>query len=815
MQYLKDKKKQLFAGRLSAFLPVLLFFSFFFLFSTGFGQTSDSDVLHKVMIKGKVEDSLHKTVLSRVTIIVHDVAKNQIDNRTYSTDDGSFEIAVLSQKQYLLEISHVGYHSKSIKLYSFLSASANLGSIALIPLPNSLKEIQILAVKPLIDHDVDKLIYNVEADPESRTAAAMDILRKIPFLTTDAEDNLQLNGSDNFRILINGKSSTLFLRSQGDFLKNLSASSIRSIEVMTVPSSKYEAQGVGGIINIITYKKSISGYSGGVNLQASKPQGLYINSNLTASISKFSFSGNIGYNTSNTPESNSTSSRQDKRKESRLEQWGAANSNYASQNAGGEISYQLNSENIITAGYNRGKGNSGNRFNQQATLFNAAGLPSEVSRYLNIGESKQSNNDFSLDYLHSFKKNEVQQLTFLYKRSSNNDGSMTDFKPQPFATFNSQLRKTNNNEKSGEQIFQADYVQPIKKHILELGVSSILRKSSSYYFYKVLDTVTGAFEPNTSQSNAFHYTENIYAAYTSFNLKMEKWGLRLGARLEQAKIDARFVSSGTFARQKYMNVIPAFTLSRKLNGFSLVRLSYTQRLNRQTLDYLNPFIDFSDPWNISYGNPGLQPALAHVIDLTYNTSILKSFLNFAFFHQFTNSSIQQYTTLGHDTISRTTFGNIGKNKNYTFSFSGNTMLFKNLNIGLNGNASYLQYTHIVNDKPYRNEGFTYNVMASISYRFKGWRTGSNIGYNAPNVLLQGRSADYFHQNISLSKQFLKNQKATVGILVNSPFQEQRHIYTEVNDPAFYLIRQSHSIIRKYTLSLNYRLGKVHGGVQKK
>ncbi|MDQ3844811.1 MAG: outer membrane beta-barrel family protein, partial [Bacteroidota bacterium] len=702
-----------------------------------------------------------------------------------------------------------------VPLPSVTSSPIHLGSIALVALTKQLKEVQVVALKPVLAQDADKLTYNVDADPESKTATGFDILRKIPMLSLDADDNLQLNGSGNFRVLINGKSSSLFLYNLSDAFKNLSASAIKTIEVLTVPPSKYEAQGTGGIINITTYKKSIGGYNGGINVRVSSPQAFSLSSSLTVNTGKFGFSGNVGYNNSTNPTNKSFFSRQDKIRQDRLEQTGVSNNDNRSQNAGGEISYELNSRNLITASYSLNTGRSANNFNQRVTLFNAAGQPVEVRRNLNTGTGKLYGNDIGLDYQHNAKKNDAQQLTLSYRRSNSTNSSMTDFILQSLVNNKNRANTTNSEDGFNEQTFRADYVQPISKHTLELGASSIIRKNSSDYFYKNEDTVTGALVLDTSRSNIFNYREDIYAAYTSLSLKIGKWGVRAGVRLEQAKVDARFVSSRTFAARDYQNLIPNITLSRQLKGISMIKLSYTQRINRPNLDYLNPYIDLTDPWNISYGNPGLQPTVGHVFNAAYNTFIKKTSFNIGFFHQFTNNSVQEFTTLGADTIARTTFGNIGQNRNYTLSLNGTTTVFKKLGLNLNSAANYVQYTSIINGKPYNNEGLTYHLSGSANFRSKGWRVSGNASYNTPNVFLQGRSAGYLSNSFSVNRQFSKNNKASVGISVTSPFRAYRRSYTEVNDPAFYLFRESYSVMRRYHLSFNYRFGKVQSDTKRK
>jgi hypothetical protein len=226
------------------------------------------------------------------------------------------------------------------------------------------------------------------------------------------------------------------------------------------------------------------------------------------------------------------------------------------------------------------------------------------------------------------------------------------------------------------------------------------------------------------------------------------------------------------------------------------------------MDYLDPYVDRTDPWNISFGDPGLQPALGHVFNLAYYISIKKTSLNINIFHQFTNNSIQQFTTVGTDTIARTTFGNIGRSRNSSLSLSANSSFLKQLSINMNTSVNYVQYTSTIHSKPHTNEGLIYNISGSANFLFKGWRASTNISYNSPDILVQGRTASYISNSITIHKYLLKNKKVNVGLSVNSPFREYRRSYTEIDDMAFHQMRESLSVIRRFNLSFNYMFTKV-------
>ena len=790
----------------------LLLALFWCLASTAFAQSPTPTGI----IKGIVTDSATQATLGYVTVVIQEAGKNQAIKSTFTKDNGSFELTGLELKQYQLVLSYVGYKPRVLPLPAFTGTTIDLGKLPLVSSAKQLKEVQVVTEKLLVEQDIDKITYNVDADPESQTMSALDMLRKVPLLSMDAEDNIKLNGNSNYRVLVNGKTSSLFVRSPKDVFRSMPASTIKSIEVITNPPSKYEAEGVGGIINIITHKKNIGGYNGSVNAQVSSPRGTNLGGYVTAKAGKTGFSGYFGTGSYYSPTNSNNLFREDKVRQTLLEQVGESRNDNTYQYANAEFSYEMDTLNLFTANFSMNTNNGNNRLTQSVDLYDANRNLTQAYTRLNNGDFTWNSYDLGADYQRSFKKNKEQLFTLSYRLSNSKNGSGSDFILDPLLNFNGQVSQTDNQGTSTEHTMQADYVQPIKKHTLEFGVKTIFRLNSSDYFYSNQNPETGNFVIDPSLSNNFDYRQDIYAAYTSISLKKGDWGLKTGARLEETRLDANFRSSGTVATPDYFNLIPNITLSRKLKGTSTMRLSYTQRIERPSLYYLNPYVNQIDPRNISFGNPKLDAATNNVFNLAYNTFVKGTSINASIFHNFTNNSIQSYTTLGADTVASTTYGNIGRNQTYGFSLSGNTTLFKKLSINLNSTTNYVKLTSMIGGLPQNNQGFTYNVFGYTSYRFdKGWRASGNIGYYSSRILLQGRSAGYIWNSLSVSKQFLKDNKATLSLSVNSPFQRNRRFLNEINDPRFDQRMENFNVMRRYSIGFNYRFGKLKGDIARK
>jgi outer membrane receptor protein involved in Fe transport len=787
-------------------------------FLSGYALAQSQNQTENGLIKGTVVDSASAAPLDFVTVGVRESGKTDLLKGAVTRENGSFEFKDLPLKKFEIVVSYVGYATKILPVPALTSSSpvADMGKISLSSVSNQLNEVQIVTEKLLIKQDIDKITYDVEADPESKTMNALDMLRKVPLITVDAEDNIQLKGSSNYRVLVNGKSSSLFVNNPKDVFKSMPASSIKDIEVITNPPSKYEAEGVGGIINIITHKKGPSGYNGSVHLGGGLPQSYNAGGYFTAKTGKFGASFHGGTNRYMSPATRNNLYREDYLFHNELNQQGTNLNNGQFYYLNGELSFEMDSLNLFSANVNTYGSRNNSSLEQQVRTSTKEGELVQAYDRLNSGKSHWGNIDVGADYQKSFRKNKDQLLTFSYKYGNSGNNSYTDFTLSPVFNYNGAMNTTYNIGQSVEQTFQADYVQPIKKHTLELGVKSILRDNNSDYNYSTYSEKMGSYVVDPRMSNSFSYSQDVYAAYTSFSLRMTKWGFKAGARMEETKINADFKSSGTIAKQDYFNLIPSVTLSRKFKQNNSAKISYTQRIERPGLWFLNPYVYASDPKNISYGNPALDAAISNNFDLSYSSFLKGASVNSSLYYNFTNNSIQRYTTLGADSVSRSTYANIGKNKTVGMSLSGNVPVTKKLNINLNTSANYTYITSNLNKKPTDNNGFTAHGYGNLSYRFgKNWRVNGNIGFNTGRILIQGRAAGFMFNSFSINKQFLKDEKASISLSVSNPFQKERRSFTEINDPNFYQHQESFYWTRRVHISFNYRFGKLKGGIAKK
>ena len=263
----------------------------------------------KIQIKGNIGDAESGKTIPYATVTVQNTKK--IIKRVACDSDGKFEFTIDSIGKYMVLVQSLNYKpSKKEVILDAKSVKVDIGTIKLTPSTEKLGEVTVGAQKPLVRTEIDKIVYNIEADPESKTANALEMLRKVPMVTVDGEDNIQVKGSSSFKIMLNGKTSSMLTQNPKDVLKSLPANMIKDIELITDPSSKYEAEGTGGIINIITVKKQLNGFMGRVNSgfdsRGGYNEGLYASSK----VKKFGFSVNYSYNNFRQPQNESTLNRE-------------------------------------------------------------------------------------------------------------------------------------------------------------------------------------------------------------------------------------------------------------------------------------------------------------------------------------------------------------------------------------------------------------------------------------------------------------------------------------------------------------------------
>lgn len=771
--------------------------------------------LGKYLIKGVVIEAETGKTVPYSTITVQ--TGKGVVKRLAGDANGKFEFSVDSVGNYSIIIQSIGFqpNKKNLQIEP-KNLKTDLGNIALSTGTEKIGEVEIVAQKPLVRTEVDKLIYSIEADPEAKTTNALEMLRKIPLVTVDGEDNIQIKGSSNFKILLNGKNSSMLSQNPKDVLKSLPANTIKDIEVITNPSSKYEAEGTGGIINIITTKKQLEGLMGrvnaGVDTQGGYSGGFYA----TSKIKKFGFSVNYMYNDFQQPRGESYSDRENLMSSTnRYSHSAGFNKFNGLANMGmGEASYEIDSLNLISLSF---WGYAGNFTSRSEQLTSDYDLSNQMTRQLkNLSSSGNERGSLSgnIDYQRTFKKPD-KSFTVSYKldRSPMN----TNGENEVFGLLNySSYRQRSANDASGtEHTFQLDYYDPLTKmHQIESGIKYILRQNISNSTIMKYDENQSAWIEDISRNNQLDYDQHIVGVYAGYVLKLKSINVKTGLRAEGTINDGYFKSTKdtTFKNQMF-NLIPYVTLSKNLDKGQNLKLSYTQRLSRPSIYYLNPYVNDVDPLNINYGNPDLDAEVSHTMDLTYGRFSGKYNVNISINGALTNNSIESIATINSTGVKTTTYKNIGKNQNFGTYIYGSYRPNGKFSISTNFGIKYTILES--NDgRNLTNEGLSYN--GSLNLRYTAWKNGNISAYGgiySPRIMLQGQSSKFWYSSFNVSQDFFK-KKLTASISVSDPFRKWVKSEYTTSDPTFNQKSVNYYSNQVVRLNLSYSFGQLKGEIKK-
>jgi ferric enterobactin receptor len=767
-------------------------------------------------LSGVIADSASQKMLDFVTVNLMKDRNNTV-KVDYSKTNGSFSFAGVAAGIYELGIVGVGYKTRIVKidLTDTLRKAVDLGTIVISPEVIGLKEVKVTAMKQIVKQEVDRLVYDLQADPESKVYNVLDMMRKVPLLSLDADNNLYMKGNSDFKILINGKPSSMVERSYKDVLRSMPASSIERIEVITSPPAKYDAEGLAGIINIITNKKLDNGYNGSINISERFPVGgPGIGGSLSAKMGKFGLSGFGGASVYNNPQTRNTVNRATfGASPSKLEQEGFSKSKNNSGYLGLELSYELDSLNLISTQFNlNGNNADGNAF--QRTSLQGISSPIQSFNLANRNNGNGNGYDAAINYQRGFRADKNRLLTISYRRFYFANNQAADLDVTEKVNYSMPDYRQINDQKFAEQTFQLDYVHPWKKLQIEAGLKGILRNNNSDFQYLIANPETGQYEFQNGMSNKFRNTQNVFGAYNSYQYNFKNWGVKAGVRVEQTVIDADFISTESKIKRTYFNVIPSVSFNRKLKNNSGINLAYTQRIQRPGIYQLNPFVDRSNPNFERTGNPDLRPALVNDIQLGYNKSGKASLnvgLGFNFFKDlFFPVAVYDSTTK----ITRTSYGNTGTAKLPTVYVNVNYPITKKWNLNLNTRAAYGMVQGTVNGMKIKNQGLMYQLFLSTGYKLeKDWRVNATMNLNGPSVQFQGTSNIMFNSSASLSKDLVKD-KLSASVSVNNPFTKFRKNYNYTFGPDFQQNNYRYDYFRTFNFSLNYKFGKLKEAIKK-
>jgi outer membrane receptor protein involved in Fe transport len=766
----------------------------------------------KISISGKVFEKGNKIAIEYATVSFKNTTTNQLFGAmTDASGTFTFEI---TPGEYSGEIELMSYKKVVIAPKKY-TENSTLGAFILEGDISQLQDVVVIAEKSTVEIKLDKRVYNVGKDMMVKGGTVSDVLDNVPSVTVDTEGNVALRGNENVRILIDGKPSGLAGINVADALKLLPADAVEKVEVITNPSARYDAEGGGGIINIVLRKGKSNGVNGSIIVSTGDPENYGVSTSLNKKGSNFNLFSNFGYNYRNNPgnsltnaeyfNSNGTTNRfiNERRTNERLSE--GYNANFG-------IDLFLNKTLTWTNALTFRESNGKNPDNVFFYNFDAFENPTFVRNRLNDAKSDEFSIEYSSNFTKKFEK-DGHQLTVDIAISKNKENESATIYDQIIGTPSSLFTETTNNNQSQQRnLFQTDYVLPIGKDgRFEAGYRGSFQEGITEF----------EIVPTSSYSNTLEYNEYVNSLYTQYGSKINKFSYFVGLRFEDSNIDVNSLTSNNYNNKKYNNFFPSATLNYEVSDKSSLSISYSKRINRPRGRFLNPFSTYSSNINIFQGNADLDPSLTDAIDLGYLTKWDKITFSTSAYVNITNDSFQFIRkesglfVEGVPVIISTPI-NLAKeyragfefNLNYTpykwWRLNGNFNLFRN---ETQGDYKYVNFQNVNVVQNFDNIALTWTsrLSSKINLPYKiDWQT--NASYEAPQTTAQGKRLGNYGINLAFSRDVLKD-KGTIALNVSDLFNSRKRIIETNIENVVNSYSEMQWRVRQINLSFTYRFNK--------
>lgn len=779
------------------------------------GTADDNTPKGNSKITGFVVDSTLTKAVEFASVALVSKATNKPVDGTVADDKGKFTLNRVAAGEYKLLFSFIGYENKTVDGVTVTKGQdLDLGVIKLSSKTKTLEEVTVTGQKELIEEKVDRLVYNAEKDIMAKGGDAADVLRKVPMLTVDLEGNLSLRGSRNVRVLINNKPSTIVASSVADALKQIPADMIKTVEVITSPSAKYDAEGSGGIINIITKKNTLQGLN--LNVDAgvgNRGSNLSLNGNYRKGKIGFNLGGfgRANYNLKLQGFNDQTNFKDNGSTRTYQTTDGVNSGLFGNYNLG--FDYDIAKNQSLTAGVRYGARNMLNDLNLNTQSFINDVLTGTVRRDVDT-KNLSGTVDVNVDYLHTYKPQQEWSISTQYSRNDLTNNFDAIERNATDAMLN---REKNINHNLNQEItLQTDYQTPLKKNqMLEFGAKGIMRTVNSDYQYLYGNGSEPLTQSTRQPSGALDYNQSVAGGYASYTLTTKnRYTIKAGTRYEYTTIEASTREGGDINIPNYGNLVPSLNVSKSFKGTTL-KLGYNRRIQRPGIQQLNPNINAANPQNISIGNASLRPELTDNVELGVSKNIKKLFVNASFFGRFTDQTITQVVS-ANDTLAGgvlTTYQNIGSERAVGTNIFGNLAITSKWNVMLFSNILYSNLRGVARvssstSEPVSNSGFNVGGGLNTQIQFKnGWGAQAFGFLQGSQVQLQGRTGGFAFYSAGVKKDF-KNKKGSIGIAGENFLTKSINIRTDRRSAQFTQLSDMHIFMRGVRLTFSYKIGKM-------
>jgi len=782
----------LFAGLLISFLQVS--------FSQEKRQSSD----FQGEITGRIIDNTSEKPMEYANVSVFSMRDSALAGGSITNSKGYFKIEKLKPGFYKIKVDFIGYeryiHTAKVNPQNPL---ANIGTIKLKPAITQLSEVEVISEKPLVEFSLDKKVINVDKNIVTAGGSATDILRNTPAVSVDMDGNVSLRGSTNVTILVDGKPSMLSGGDKAAILEQIPASTIQTIELITNPSAKYDPEGMAGIINIKTKKEKNNGTNGLITLNYGTWEKYGASINLNRKTGSFNFFLNYDYK--NEDRKNFRSHERTFLNNDTVLSYYNIISNRLRQSqfhtVKGGLDYSINPMNnfIFSATCRTGVRPVKNNTNYEI-YDNIHVLTSDFDR-LETSDKSNNNIDLSLGYKKQFEQ-KGRELTADAYYSKSDDDELTNYKQ--IDTIEQHLKEVSI---FSNFTIQSDYSHPInEKTKVEAGVKYMLRTTDDDYHFLNYDPVIVDFKDDTNLSNRFIYSDQVFASYTTFSKEWKKFNFQAGLRAEQTYQNGDQKTMQEKYYNDYFSFFPSVHTSYSLPKENKLQISYSRRINRPSIQSMNPFVDASDPYTHHTGNPYLKPEYINSYELGHIKDWKKISLTSSVFFKQTNDVISRYRITDTSGVVTVTRINVAKAQSYGVDFivSSQPVKFIRLTADFSWFKTTLEGSNLETDLTSSIYSYNGKLNASI-FLPKNFSIQINCILEGPSVMAQNIRQAFYLVNGGIRKD-LWNKKASVSLRVSDIFNTM-HFKVTTDDSALKATMQFKRETQIVYITFSYRINE--------
>jgi len=685
--------------------------------------------------------------------------------------DGKFSPEIKSNGKYIISFTSVGRTPIKRNIIINGEKEIDLGTLLVSDDETTLAGVEVVAHKPIVKMEADKMTYSVEDDVDSKSMSVLDMLRKVPMVTVDGQDNISVNGSSSFKIYVDGKPNAMLSSNASTILKAMPASAVSSIEVITNPGAKYDAEGAAGILDIkmakiggSSAKEGLNGYNGSVNVNGGNKgygAGVYV----AGQQGKFSYNANMDYMYMD----NGTIAVDMERVQSdgsTLKVVQPTRNTLPIVMGNIAMGYEVDSMSTVNASFGITSYNIKSEGSSEMNMY--GGVYGSGFRYGSNTLTKMKRNSFegSLDYQRFLNADRSSSITMTYQVNTNPSTTKTNTEndvPETYAQFmNLDDRISDAKTNTFENVLQLDLVTKLSNvSTLSSGLKYANRKNTSDSDY----SLAGQYRDDLSTD--YTHTDQIGAVYAELDNHWASWSVKGGLRYEQTWQKVKYnQGNGSDFTKNYGNLVPSASISHTLTPGSSIGLTYNMRIARPGITYLNPYVDRTDPTSLTYGNTGLYVEKSHNIGLVYNSYSQKLMWNATLKQTFDNGGIEQYSFYATDAEDNymnklnTTYGNIVNRRVTSLTLFAMWSMTKNTRIIFNGGGSY----NDLRSKELGQNAFGWmgNAMVSVQQTLpKQWNLSLTAMTNSKSLTLQGRNSGMNIGVLSVTKNMF-NDKLSIS-----------------------------------------------------